>query len=283
MTAACCVDACRACVGVAACLPGRLTSDRLSRWHDEIYNESLTSNKVSTSTLPQIREYTMASAVTISAGLDARAAFKKSLPSLTLAAFEYDESQYVDDLQSEDSFYSLPEKAASAAPGTLLKIERETSTSMYNLPPATALSRFIFQSENLNGAAVPVSAFVLWPYSPRSQSEGFAIVAWAHGTTGSSSNCAPSRMKNLWQHFLAPYQLALHGYVVVAADYAGLGLGKDAAGKPIIHEYLASPAQANDVIYSVQAARAAFPELSKQFVVMGHSQGGGAAWTAAQR
>lgn len=37
------------------------------------------------------------------------------------------------------------------------------------------------------------------------------------------------------------------------------------------------------MIYSVQAAQAAFPELSKQFVVIGHSQGGVAAWAAAQR
>ena len=38
-----------------------------------------------------------------------------------------------------------------------------------------------------------------------------------------------------------------------------------------------------DVIYSVRAAQAAFPEPSKRFVVVGHSQGGGAAWSVAQR
>lgn len=50
-----------------------------------------------------------------------------------------------------------------------------------------------------------------------------------------------------------------------------------------MHEYLASPSQANDVIHSVTAARAAFPELSKRFVVIGHSQGEGAAWAVAQK
>ncbi|KAF2105765.1 Alpha/Beta hydrolase protein, partial [Lophiotrema nucula] len=88
---------------------------------------------------------------------------------------------------------------------------------------------------------------------------------------------------NFWQHFLAPYNLALHGYVVVATDYAGLGVSKTASGEPIVHEYVAEPSQANDVIYSVQAAQQAFPQLGKRFVVIGNSQGGGAAWSIAQR
>lgn len=50
-----------------------------------------------------------------------------------------------------------------------------------------------------------------------------------------------------------------------------------------MHEYLASPSQGNDIVHSVHAARVAFPELSKDFVVVGHSQGGGAAWAVAQR
>ncbi|KAI4261036.1 MAG: hypothetical protein L6R35_007418, partial [Caloplaca aegaea] len=47
--------------------------------------------------------------------------------------------------------------------------------------------------------------------------------------------------------------------------------------------YLAFPSHANDVIYSVKAAQQAFPELSQNFVVIGHSQGGGTAWATAQR
>ncbi|KAL8901175.1 MAG: hypothetical protein Q9207_005334 [Kuettlingeria erythrocarpa] len=96
-------------------------------------------------------------------------------------------------------------------------------------------------------------------------------------------NTAPSNHKNLWQHFNGPYQLALQGYVVIATDYAGLGVAEHASGEPIMHEYLASPSHANDVVYSVRAAQEAFPEISKHFVVVGHSQGGGAAWAVAQR
>ena len=46
---------------------------------------------------------------------------------------------------------------------------------------------------------------------------------------------------------------------------------------------MASPAQAHDVNFSLITARKALPELSKRFVVMGHSQGGGAAWAFAQQ
>lgn len=133
------------------------------------------------------------------------------------------------------------------------------------------------------GSRVPVSACILWPYSPRSQPDGYPIAAWAHGTSGLTTNSAPSSHKRILQNFHAPYQLVLQGYVVVATDYAGLGVGKHASGEPIIHKYLANPAHANDVVYSVQAARSAFPELAEKFVVMGHSQGGGAAWAVAQR
>ena len=80
-----------------------------------------------------------------------------------------------------------------------------------------------------------------------------------------------------------PFQVALDGYIVVATDYAGLGVRKDANGKTITHEYLTGPAQANDVYYSVLAVRQAFPALSKDYVVIGTSQGGMAAWASAQK
>ncbi|RDL33707.1 Uncharacterized protein BP5553_08075 [Venustampulla echinocandica] len=164
-----------------------------------------------------------------------------------------------------------------------LTLERNTDTALFSVPPATALSRIVYQSKTLSGSLVPVSAYVLRPLSPRAGSDGYQIVAWAHGTSGSAPNCAPSHIKNLWQHFLAPYQLALQGYVVVATDYAGLGVSKDASDIAILHEYLVGPSHANGLFYSVEAAQAAFPELSASFVIAGHSQGGGAAWAAAQR
>ncbi|KAF1957231.1 prolyl aminopeptidase-like protein [Byssothecium circinans] len=206
-----------------------------------------------------------------------------SLPEGVQQALQWERDQWTDGNVSESEFYTVQADAATATPGSLLKLEEVTNTSAYALPPATALSRFIYQSETLNGTKVPVSAYILWPYAPRESADGYQVVAWAHGTSGVTPNTAPSHHKNLWMHFLAPYNLALQGYVVVATDYAGLGVGKTASGEPILHEYLAAPAHANDAVYSVQAAQQAFPQLGKRFVVIGHSQGGAAAWAAAQR
>jgi pimeloyl-ACP methyl ester carboxylesterase len=65
------------------------------------------------------------------------------------------------------------------------------------------------------------------------------------------------------------------GFAVVATDYHGLGtLGP--------HQYVNKIAQGRDVIYSIPAARKAVPELARKWVVIGHSQGGMAAWSVAE-
>lgn len=205
------------------------------------------------------------------------------LPEITRASLNFERYLWATGSVLDDPFYQVDEAAASVPAGTLIKVEKYTNSALYSLPPATALSRLIYQSKNFNGTLVPVSAYVLWPYNPRSAADGFQVVAFSHGTSGIAHEGAPSHFKDLWQHYLAPFNLALQGYVVVATDYAGLGVSKDAHGTPIVHEYVANPSHANDVFYSVQAAQSAFPELSKSFVVLGHSQGGGSAWAAAQR
>lgn len=185
----------------------------------------------------------------------------------------------------QDSFYTdLPANASSAPAGGVLKVEASTDVGNYTIAPTLALSRIVYQSKTLNGSLVPVSAYILWPFLNHGEAKKTPLVSWAHGTSGLSAECAPSHIRNLWYQFSGPYQLALAGYAVVASDYAGLGVATDAAGKPIVHQYLASPAAGNDVLYAAQAAHAAFPgELTREFVVVGHSQGGGAAWAAAEQ
>ena len=183
----------------------------------------------------------------------------------------------------DDPFYEVPDGASKATPGSVLKVEKNTETFKYLLPPATAMTRFMYQSENLINKTVPASAFILWPYSPKTQADGYAVIAWAHGECGSLKNKPPSKNKTLSQHFLAPFQLAAQGYVVVGPDYAGLGVHHHETGQDTVHEYMASPSHANDIVYAVQAAQKAFPELSQDFVVLGHARGGGAAWAMAQR
>ena len=206
-----------------------------------------------------------------------------SLPPLVLESLDFEESCFANGPATEDDFYQVPKDAGNTALGNIIKVEENVNTTKYLLPPASALSRILYQSEDLRGVPVPASAFVLWPYSPRSQQDGYAVVGWGHGTSGITANGAPSNHKSLFQNWLAPFELALNGYVVVAPDYAGLGVSKTASGEPIEHEYLACSSHANDLVYAIQAARQHFPALSKNFVVIGHSQGGGAAWATARR
>lgn len=71
--------------------------------------------------------------------------------------------------------------------------------------------------------------------------------------------------------------------MVVAPDYAGLGVTETSSGQPVIHQFFAGSSLANDIIFAVQAAQSIFSDLSKSFIVIGHSQGGAAAWATAQR
>ncbi|KAL9057717.1 MAG: hypothetical protein Q9162_002191 [Coniocarpon cinnabarinum] len=201
-------------------------------------------------------------------------------------AIEFERSNWATGSVKDDPLYTLPANASDAIPGTILRVELKTNTTHYTVPPGIAMSRFVYQSATLNGTAVPASAFVVWPWQPRAfpHVSGAPVVAWAHGTSGLNAECAPSHMQNLWYQFSAPFTLALQGYAVIGVDYAGLGINETLDGQPIVHQWAAHPAGANDLVYAVQAAREAWPaELSEQFAVFGHSQGGGVAWGVAQR
>ena len=219
----------------------------------------------------------------MSSSQDALTKLKKTLPQPIQDALAFEQRQWTNGSVLTDPFYDVTGLDAEAAPGSFLKVEELCDPSQYMTPPMTAISRFIYQSRSLNGSLVPVSALILWPYAPRRSADGYQVVAWSHSTSGTTPECAPSHIKNLWQHYLAPFNLTLNGYVVVQTDYAGLGVARDMKGKRIVHEYLASPSHANDVLYAVRAAQAAFPRLSRKFVVAGHSQGGGSAWACARK
>ncbi|WP_043969671.1 MULTISPECIES: alpha/beta hydrolase [Acinetobacter] len=111
---------------------------------------------------------------------------------------------------------------------------------------------------------------------------GWKIVAWAHGTTGVADQCAPSRnatnpaIQSMISQFLAA------GYVVVAPDYEGLG---EPSGREL-HPFLNVKSEAYSITDAVVAARYYLAGqgklLSRQWMTVGHSQGGQAALGAAQ-
>lgn len=89
-------------------------------------------------------------------------------------------------------------------------------------------------------------------------------------------------MRNLWYQYHGPFPLAIEGHAVVAPDYSGLGIDSY-NGTFIPHHWSASPEGANNLMDAVTAAQSAFKQLSQEFVVIGHSEGGGVAWAAAER
>ena len=194
----------------------------------------------------------------------------------------------------DDPFYTLPDTYDASnppPPGTILKVEQYTNITLYTIPMSLSMSRFLYTTETFNGTSMPASAYVLWPYLPRTfpnlspcskkradRDPLFPVIGLTHGTSGQTQACAPSGLRNLWDEFHEPFPMALAGYAVVAPDYLGLGVPN------VTSPYFVLPSQANDLYYAIEAAQKAWSHLlSKEFVVAGQSQGGGAAWAAAQR
>ncbi|EED13091.1 secretory lipase, putative [Talaromyces stipitatus ATCC 10500] len=211
---------------------------------------------------------------------------------LCLEVVQNGSSWEIDQHASRDfSFYATPSNFSfDLSPGSLITVEPVTQLLNYSIPSGLSMSRIIYTTNDLNGTTLPTSAYILWPYTPLTTSghkdQGYPMVAWAHGTSGVLRGCAPSNYRNLQYHFMTPFLLALQGMVVVAPDYAGLGVDTLPNGQKIGHPWLSGPAQANDLANAAIAARKAFPDLltaDGPFVAMGHSQGGGATWAFAEK
>jgi pimeloyl-ACP methyl ester carboxylesterase len=150
--------------------------------------------------------------------------------------------------------------------------------------------RIAYISSDVAGHKTIVTGLVVAPAGPP-PADGRPIMAWAHGTTGTAENCGPSQVldpaQGLNEYFLlngdswTDYGLPSvetfikQGYVVVGADYQGLGGG----GR---HQYAVAASQARDVIDSIRAASSMKASgAGRKAIVYGWSQGGGATLAAA--
>ncbi|RSL58836.1 hypothetical protein CEP54_007569 [Fusarium duplospermum] len=174
------------------------------------------------------------------------------------------------DMPFDYDFYETAKNFSVSKPGDLLKLKPIPADNL-TVPIGTAVYKIQYMSLDLdNKTTVPATAFIAVPFV-RGR-DPFNVIAYAHGTTGMFRGCAPSTSSFFFDY--DSWTPLIHaGYAVVATDYAGLGNNQTA------HKYISSAAQANDVLYSVIAARKAFPlDLSKKWASIGHSQGGGASW-----
>ena len=205
------------------------------------------------------------------------------------AVINFDRSSLAYGGPRQDDFYTVPELSEPAIkslkPGQVLKVQEVTDPAQFAISPGSSLSRIIYVSLSINGTLVPASAYVLWPYVPRhfGEDEGAPTILWTHGTSGFFADGAPSAHRTLWYENMMPLSLAQAGYAIVAPDYAGIGVTQSWDGTEIPHQYLASPAGGQDALFALHAAREAFgSRLSEKFAILGHSQGGGVAWSASE-
>jgi hypothetical protein len=176
-----------------------------------------------------------------------------------------------------DPFYLPPgSQVPGGHPGKVLRVEEVASAERW-LPAGSSASasRMLYTSRGFDGQPVAVSGMVLTPPGAPPK-HGWPVVSWAHGTVGIANRCAPSHAGRSLDYLVVTgdyLQLWLDaGYAVVATDYEGLGT-------PGPHPYLNGLSEAQATVDMVRAARRArdVPDLSKSWVVAGHSQGGQAA------
>jgi len=161
-------------------------------------------------------------------------------------------------------FYDTANPLPPGSPGDLIRSE---DFDDYDLPLHIRAVRILYHSRSAAGQDIAASGVVLYP-DAKPPAHGWPLIAWAHPFQGVARQCAPSLARNL-QHGPALSMYVNLGYAVVATDYAGLGTSYRNA-------FLDAQSNANDVIYSVPAARAAMPLLGLRWVAIGLGQGGSA-------
>ncbi|KAF5257610.1 hypothetical protein FOXYS1_11857 [Fusarium oxysporum] len=168
-------------------------------------------------------------------------------------------------------FYATADNFSTSKPGDLLKLAAIDSSHL-DVPAGMTSFRFQYTSRDVDGSPVPSTGFIAFPFAKPTHSRKFPLIAYAHGTIGVFRGCAPSSSSSFF-NYDSWVPLLYRGYAMVGTDYAGLG------NNYTTHKYASYAAHANDLYYSVQAAHKAFPgAFTKEWMSIGHSQGGSAVW-----
>ncbi|OZE33592.1 lipase [Rhodococcus sp. 05-2254-6] len=164
---------------------------------------------------------------------------------------------------------------ASAAPSITQKIGDVVSTRDLDrnlwIPGAASAEVLTYVTTDTFGEKALSTGTVFLP--PGTAPEGgWPVISWAHGTSGLGDACAPSLIGPTYAERDLPYlaNWLAQGYAIVASDYAGLGT-------PGLPTYLDGRTTAHNVVDMVKAGRNYSEDLSRSWVAVGQSQGGGAA------
>ncbi|MDP3737852.1 MAG: alpha/beta fold hydrolase [Hyphomonadaceae bacterium] len=171
------------------------------------------------------------------------------------------------------AFYD-PAAPAPEKPGTMIRTEAQPAES--SLAEAGQAMRILYSSTDGLGGKTPVAVSgSLFLPKGEAPAGGWPLMAWAHGTVGVADVCAPSWTARSERDTIYLNHWLKQGYAVVASDYQGLGT-------PGGHPYLATKPAAFSVLDSIRAVQAdANLKIGKPVVLVGQSQGGGAAFATA--
>ncbi|KIA65930.1 lipase [Nocardia vulneris] len=159
-------------------------------------------------------------------------------------------------------------------PGTLLAQRPLTNGGPTIAAAAASATYFRYISTAPDKSPIEVSGAVYLPKGTAPEG-GWPLVAYAHGTAGVVSDCAPTNSPALYGNDVTVANLLDAHKAVVMTNYQGLD-GPGAA------PYLHAESSGYDVLDSVRAVRQLDLPLTKKVVLVGLSQGGRATESAAE-
>lgn len=164
-------------------------------------------------------------------------------------------------------FYHTPDSFLQGGkPGDLIRLEKFDG---YKVPPGVKGYRVLYGTKTSKGELAVSSGAILIP-AGEAPDGGWPVLAWGHGTSGIARKCAPSLTEMAFAMYRGPMAYLENGYAIVATDYAGLGSESPVA-------YMDRIGNAQDIIYSVEAAQKADLQLGNRWIAVGHSAGAHAA------
>lgn len=177
---------------------------------------------------------------------------------------------------ASQDFYQPPADLSGEF-GSLLKAE----DSRFYVDPLKAVraqarsQRLMYISSDPHGNKIAVSGTLLTPTRAWSGSRERPLVAFAVGTQGMATRCAPSEQLAAGSSYegLLIAGLLARGYQVVVTDYQGLGVDG-------VHPYVNKIALGRNVLDSVRAAQRVATDATPQSApvyITGYSEGGNAA------
>ena len=164
---------------------------------------------------------------------------------------------------------------ATVAPGTLLASSPFPTVDVRVSRGGASATRITYRSTSgIDESPTAVTGVVFIPRDAPPPG-GWPVVSYGHPGAGILEKCAPSQDANLLGNGAAVEPLLRQGYLVVMPDYQGIG-----SKGP--HPFLEPKTLGYNMIDAVRAARQLEPRAGSRWAAYGTSEGGEAAWAAAE-